>query len=369
MAPEQSGTGSPSVPGGPPDMGGLIIPGSPPLPGLRFRLFAGPQDIPAMAEVARAANLANGVADPVTVERMLVDYANLTNSDPTRDCILAEVDGRCVAYARVDWLDDTDGARGYFSIGWVHPDWRRRGIGRVMLRHDERRLAEMAAGHSIDVPRWYTTWAPDEDHGALALLASEGYRRVRIHHHMVRPNLEDIDVRPLPDGLEVRPMRADETRAVFDAAIEAFQDHFGGIDGSDQAFARWSQDPAFDQRHMVVAWDGEEVAGAVQAEIDEDENELMGYRRGWTDPIFVRRPWRRRGLATALLARALVLLREAGMTSAQLDVDAENPNSALTLYERVGFRVNSSSGEWRKPLVVTPAVPAAAADASVPALR
>ena len=53
----------------------------------------------------------------------------------------------------------------------------------------------------------------------------------------------------------------------------------------------------------------------------------------------MRRPWRRRGLASALIGRTLVALRDRGMTAAQLGVDSENPNEALTLYQRHRFEV------------------------------
>jgi mycothiol synthase len=330
--------------------GTIDIPEAPPIEGLRFRLYRGPEDIPAIAAVGRAAAEADGDNDPWSVARLRVEYANLTNSDPTRDCVLAEVDGRLVAFARVQWNDNTDGSRSYVTIGHVHPAWRRRGIGRALLRHDERRLAIIAAAQRSEAPRWYTTWALETEVGAVHLYESEGYRRVRTYLHMVRPHLEDIAVPPLPDGLEIRPIRAEDVRAVFDAAVEAFRDHFGEFDGSDAEFARWSEDPTFDRDLLVVAWAGAEVAGAVQAAVDIEENEREGYRRGWTDPVFVRRPWRRRGLASTLLARALLRLREAGMTSAQLDVDAENPHAASELYARLGFTVERSSGEWRRPL-------------------
>ena len=51
-----------------------------------------------------------------------------------------------------------------------------------------------------------------------------------------------------------------------------------------------------------------------------------------------------------LLGRALVRLREAGMTSAQLGVDSQNQNQALTLYERHRYAVDRSASEWHKPL-------------------
>jgi GNAT superfamily N-acetyltransferase len=103
-----------------------------------------------------------------------------------------------------------------------------------------------------------------------------------------------------------------------------------------------------------VAFDGREVAAGVQGAISTEENEVRGYRRGWTEPIFTRRPWRRRGLASACLGRTLVALRDRGMTSAQLGVDSENPNDAGSLYRRHRFEPVHAETEWHKPLT-TPA--------------
>ncbi len=101
---------------------------------------------------------------------------------------------------------------------------------------------------------------------------------------------------------------------------------------------------------MVVAFDGDQIAGGVLGYIATVENETHGYQRGWADSVFTRRPWRRRGLAGALLGHCLVVLRERGMTSAQLDVDTENPADALTLYVRHRFESDRASSEWQKAL-------------------
>jgi GNAT superfamily N-acetyltransferase len=148
----------------------------------------------------------------------------------------------------------------------------------------------------------------------------------------------------------VRPITAELLRPVFDGMLEAFRDHFGSHDESPEAFRRWHRDPDFEIDLLVIAFDGPEVAGGVQGYIVPAENRANGYLRGWADPVFTRRPWRRRGLASALLGRALVRLHEHGMSSAQLDVDTRNPSDALTLYERHGFRADRTSSEWHKPL-------------------
>jgi mycothiol synthase len=133
-------------------------------------------------------------------------------------------------------------------------------------------------------------------------------------------------------------------------ATEAFRNHFGGRDFSESAYQRFVEDTLLDLDLLATACDGDDMAASVQGAVDLGENEANGYLRGWTDPVWTRRAWRRRGLADALLGRALEHLRERGMTSAQLFVDSENDDQVLTLYERHRYEVDRSFSEWHKLL-------------------
>jgi GNAT superfamily N-acetyltransferase len=327
----------------------LQLPDAPTIAGLRFRRYRGEVDLPAMVRVGNAAHDADGVDEVVTVEGMTVDYANLTNSDPFQDVLLAEVDGLVVAHSRVEWEDENNGGRTYTDFGFVHPTWRRRGLGRAMLRENERRLREIAANHTHDKPRWLGSFGADRDESNTYLLLSEGYVVVRHFYDMVRPTLQDIEDFPLPEGLEVRHVSQEGFRQVFDADAEAFRDHWGGVDSSEEAFQRWVNGPTFDLSLYLVAWDGDQIAGGVLNIIDPIENAARRHQRGVLGSVFTRRPWRRRGLARALIARSFHLLTERGMTSAALGVDAANPNEALALYESSGFSVHRSYAAYRKP--------------------
>ncbi|HET6380761.1 MAG TPA: GNAT family N-acetyltransferase, partial [candidate division Zixibacteria bacterium] len=299
-----------------------------------------------------AANAADGVEERVTFEALRNWATHATpHFDPARDLVVATVDERPVGYGFTSWVDTTDGRRDYLTRGHVHPDWRRRRIGTAILHHNERRLRELAAAHGTDRPASYAAAAPDTRVGAVALLTRNGYRPVRWFYDMLRPTLDDIEVPPLPGGLAIRPIRGrDQMRRLFDADVEAFQDHWGGFDASDESFEQWLNDPDYDPDLFVVAWDGDEIAGAVVNVVNEHENRELGRARGLLDSVFVRRPWRGRGLGAALVARSLVLLRERGMTSAWLGVDAENPTGALRLYEKAGFRVHRRGTNYRKPM-------------------
>jgi ribosomal protein S18 acetylase RimI-like enzyme len=87
--------------------------------------------------------------------------------------------------------------------------------------------------------------------------------------------------------------------------------------------------------------------------VPEAENEKFGRRRVYVASVGVRRPWRRRGLARALLASALVAAREAGFTSASLGVDTDSPTGATALYTSVGFAPDKTFTTYRKPLEAT----------------
>jgi ribosomal protein S18 acetylase RimI-like enzyme len=167
---------------------------------------------------------------------------------------------------------------------------------------------------------------------------------------MLRNGLDDVPDARLPDGIEIRPMRDDQRRTVFDAENEAFRDHWGHREqGESNYVATYARDE-LDTDLWIVAWDGDQVAGVVQNWIWPEENERLGVHRGWLEHISVRRPWRRRGLARAITAASLVRLREAGLDEAMLGVDSENPNGALGLYEGLGFEIASRASAYRRDL-------------------
>jgi GNAT superfamily N-acetyltransferase len=311
-----------------------------------------------MVPLANACNLAEGIDDRTSVNELRAWLGHPTPAfDPAADVVLAEVDGTLVGYAWVEWIDTTDRLREFRFGGYVHPDWVGRGIGRRLLDWQEehaRSHRAAAEARAAGTPVVMGTWAPDKRQRKVRLFQRAGYQPVRYFFTMRRTGLDRVEVPPMPEGIEIRPIGTDRAsqRQLWDADVEAFQDHWGGFDASDQAFERELADPDHNPSLWVVAWDGDEIAGAVTNNVYPAENEALGTRRGWLDGVFVRRAWRRRGLAAAIVARSLVVLREAGMEEAMLGVDAENPSGALGLYERAGFVVHRRAAAYRKQMEV-----------------
>lgn len=327
------------------------VPEAPPISGLAFRRMRLPDDLEAIASLFNAVNEADDIHDRSDAAGLAEWYAHASTWNPLEDVLLAEVDDDLVAYGKVHWIDDNDGGRNYFTWGAVHPKWRRRGLGRAILTANRRRLREIAAGQEIPAGTElrYDSWCADTQLGAIALLESEGFRIARYFFEMLRPNLDDVAEFPLPAGLDVRPVRPEHHRAIWAADTEAFVDHWGGMDASDQAFERFFSGPDFAPELWRVAWDGDQVAGQVNNMVMREYNEQTGARRGLLAGVSVRRPWRGRGLARALVSQSLVAFRDRGMTDAVLFVDADNPTGALGVYTDNGFVVHLRERAYRKP--------------------
>ena len=326
----------------------LDLPGAPAIPGLRFRRsYRDDADYDAIAEVFRASNVADDVPYAPSGANLREEFEHETAFDPDVDFVIAEVDGRQVADAGVDRI-----ARGesvvYEVWGHVVPEWRRRGIGRTLLAANLARARERATIDGADDPRpaFAGSFTQEAEVGHRQLLTEAGFHTARYFFEMAR-DLAEVVVAPLPDGLELRPLTQDQHRAVWDADVEAFRDHWEARQPDEIDFVNLFAKADFDPSLWVVAWDGDEVAGSVQPWIWKDENASLGIRRGWLEHISVRRPWRGRGLARALTTEGLRRLREAGMTEAMLGVDADNPTGALGLYESMGFTIASRAEAGR----------------------
>ena len=153
-----------------------------------------------------------------------------------------------------------------------------------------------------------------------------------------------------PTGWRSGRVVPEDHRKIWAADVEAFRDHWGASEESEEGFQRFFGSPEFRPELWRVAWDGSEVAGVVMNRVLSTFNEQTGERRGLLAGVSVRRPWRRRGLARALVAQSLRALRDAGMTSAVLGVDADNPTGALGVYEANGFAVHRRGMNYRRPL-------------------
>lgn len=323
------------------------------IPGFRFRHFNGISDLRAMAEVANASDAVDGLPNVRTPESMAESYASLLNCDPYTDLILAEVNGKLAGYARGWWKEEVGGAVLHIQMGVVGPTWRRRGIGRAMLNWLESRQRIVGRRFPVHTRQLFNVYVTEAEVARAALMDSAGYAVARHLFSMVRPNLDSIPAFTLPDGLEIRQVTPAHYKDIWSADLEAMRDHWGRTEPGDAAYEAWTSDRNLFQPWLwSVAWDAtsNQVVGQVRAFVREAENLQLGRLRGYTEFISVRKPWRRQGVARALIAHSLRLQARAGMTESALEVDSANATGATKIYEACGFEISNRNRVYRKPL-------------------
>ncbi|HEX2152654.1 MAG TPA: GNAT family N-acetyltransferase [Acidimicrobiia bacterium] len=310
------------------------------------RPYRGSEDLPGMVEVINRRMDHDGGEDHASVEDMAQQYEHLQRCDPSTDISIVEQDGTIVGYARTTWEDTSEGYRAYWVVAQSLP-------GHDDVLHDlydwvESRATEIAASHPAG-EKQLMTWA-DQATPRGELLRKRGYEVCRFGATLVRPDLHDIPDRPLPPGVEVRPVEDAHLRAIWEADVEAFRDHWGYTEQTEEDWEAFLDSPNWDPSLWQVAWADDRVVGQVRSYIDPVENDRFARLRGWTEDISTVREWRRRGIASALICSSLTLLRERGMTEAALGVDTENLSGAHRLYESLGFRRSRIEETYRRPL-------------------
>lgn len=318
-----------------------------------FRPFAGKTDFAKMAKLIQEISIAEDTQNWTTPEDIERDYSHLANSNPEKDMLMvADPQGNLIAYVRVGW-DVDDEKRQVFSFPFnIHPTVRTMELQSHLLGWVEQRAKEVAVESKAAEKHVLRAFLRNVETDDLlrAALEGHGFIAVRFMNRMVRDLQEEIDVPSMPAGLKVRPVPESHYRSVINALDEAFRDHWGHSPLSEADYQAWSASPVFKPSLWQVAWDGEEIAAGVLNTVDEEANKQFNLQRGMTDPIFTRRPWRKRGLARALLMRSLQMFKEMGMSEAMLGVDTQNPSGAFILYESCGFKPTLISVIYEKDI-------------------
>jgi len=328
----------------------IYLHNAPLIPGITFRAFQGEADYPLMAALISACKVADGVERSSNVDDIARTYRHLENCNPQTDMLFAEVYGQVIAYGRICWDDLLDGVRLYHPFGFLHPDWRGKGLGTAMWEAAEGRAREIAAGHPTKTPKYLQVEAFETEKALVTLLEKRGYKPARYETYMVRDLSLPFPETRMPPGLEVRPVKLEQLRPIFEASNEAFRDHWGSRDVSEEGYKAEMESPNFHPELWKVAWDGDQMASVIHNFVDENENVEYQRKRGYTEGICTRRAWRKLGLASALLVLSMQMFKEMGMTETALSVDSENLSGALRLYEGVGYRKVKQQTNYRKPM-------------------
>lgn len=301
-------------------------------------------DVPRILRLCEAAAVADfGVAD--ITERMVRGAYSLPAFDAATDShLVLGADGQPVAIA--EYYDGEELHIAPYLFLRIHPAHRRPDVLEPLLG-------------------WVAARAPQNVH-----LAPDG-ARVGLHTDVAAvngPTIEaleragwhrdrtdwtmEIDLAaaaPLPDpdwpdGISTRPADLDrDARAIHAAENDFFSDHYGFTPSSFEQW--WHFRTQFFQPEpdlWILATAGDEIVGMALCSSQRAGQPDLG----WVSTLGVRRDWRRRGLALAILRHAFRLLAERGRARAGLGVDAQSLTGATRLYEKAGMRVVREAYEY-----------------------
>ncbi len=221
----------------------------------------------------------------------------------------------------------------------THPAQRGRGIGTALTRWGEKRAAENLPLASPNARVTAVCINFSTNPAGAQVILDLGYHHIRSYFEM-KIELESAPPPPvLPAGITVRGMIADqEEAAVYRAQQEVTRDHWGTVEKSfEEDFPKWLKGvrstPDYDPDFFFLAFDGDQIAGlALCFPKDNDFPDMC-----WVDGLGVLRPWRRRGLALALLHHVFGECYRRGIRKVGLGVDADSLTGATRLYEKAGM--------------------------------
>jgi mycothiol synthase len=242
---------------------------------------------------------------------------------PDLGTAVAEREGELVGYA--DFRREGGGPRVEIDLRVAPGAWGR-GVAEALLEAAEASAAG-ARAHCV---------VSERDEEGRSALERRGYRLIR-HSFLMEIDLAETPEPPeWPPGFTVRDYAgpADE-QAVYECQQEAFRDHWEFQPEPLEEWRRYTVDrPRFDPSlWWLVEADGELAGFSLN-----DWHASGDLEFGWVGSLGVRKQWRRRGLALALLRHSFADFAARGATRVGLGVDAENTTGAVRLYERAGMR-------------------------------
>jgi mycothiol synthase len=257
--------------------------------------------------------------------------------DPYHDVLVAlEKNQGVVGYARLELKNAPRQGR-FYAHTVVHPDGRDQGIEELLLEQLWRRAKER---HQIlgSKPAQFRTYCAAHQRDRISLFESLGLRAVRYDLHMVCHPLDNLPDAALPPGIRARPYaKGEDDESAVEVVNAAFSDVMDFAAVTLQDFRHWISSPAFRDDLSYVALDPEKVVGLCLCTVSEARASLVGRAGGIIDSFCVLPEHRRRGLGLALLLTSLHAFGRAGLDSAKLDADTDNPTHAIRLYEKAGF--------------------------------
>lgn len=273
----------------------------------------------------------------LSLERLTNEYQT-PGFEPERSVRLIEDQGGTLV-GLVEVWDEADPPVHPFIWMTVDPDLEGQGLEDFLLEWAEGRAAEALERVDPKLRVAMRSHPLSQIQATASALLNAGFKVIR-HGFRMRIDMDERPPAPTwPEGISLRPYDPDQdARAVFETDEEVFRDHFGFVEGDpEEEFKRFMHHMAGDDSYDPTLWflavDGEEIVAICICRRYGAEDPEAGY----ISSLGVKRAWRRRGIAQALLLHAFGEYYRRGKRKVELGVDGESLTGATELYKKVGM--------------------------------
>lgn len=314
---------------------------------LNIRQFVQCADAPVWVEILNAAyEEYESWWRGVTVEEML-----LAEKRPNFDFegrFIAELDGKPVGlvHARVDRLSKEK--KGYIYSFGVIPAFRGLGVEEKLLGAAMNDLEKRGM-------KLIQTWTGIKRNDHIPLLEKRGftfaYRTIDMEINLsdIQSNVGEnttVSIRSLQKDVE------EDIEMLNWLINECFkEDPLRRPRTVEETRHSVLNHPQLKEQEIFFAALDQKNVGYVGIGIDEKYNIKQSAKSGRINGIGVLKAYRRKGIGTRLMLRGLKALRAKEMTKAMLDTEDINPTRAITLYEKIGFKVMQEYVTYEKHIV------------------
>lgn len=321
---------------------------------LTVRSYNGETDLQPIADLLNLCETVDQDDSYYTVSGLQLEFTAPT-CNPSQDVRLwHDEDGKLIAFGQVGLPSESIDTVDAYLWFRVRPNARDRGLEREIIAWGEARLRDVSqerVSQEHPLPVVLRVGCRDTQSDRIALYERSGFAYERCFFRMARSLTEPIPQPQLPAGFTLKSGQEVDSTQWVDLYNQTFIDHWNFHPTTVEQATHWLSDRNYRPEFDLVAVDADGTYAAFCfAYIDVEENQNLGCREGWINMLGTRRGFRRLGLGRAMLLTGLHQLQQAGMETAFLGVDSQNPNQAYALYESVGFRKVRTSLSYSKRL-------------------
>ncbi len=291
-------------------------------------------DIPAFVEYANECAGLEEAVEPISLSEWSEWYHNPMNHDKDTLAFLTNQDGSEGRIIGNLVFGRHPGETRSWGWMYVHPDYRKNGLGNALYAEYLRQADEAGVKTLIMNPSRHATLLTD-------FLTRRGYELERWFYDMQLPAERPVESPRMVKGFRVHTfVPGQDEQLVTHVRNVTFADHYGSVQRTVEEMTYRTKQQDFHPDGIFFAFDGDKPAGFCYTTRDPREWERRGETVGHIQLLGVMPEYRGKGLGRALLLEGVNYLRQF-VALVELGVEGKN-DKATALYESVGFKLHKA---------------------------